>query len=104
VTGAGSNARLRVKITDYPLWRVQAVGAGGAPGTLAHSADDLGLMEVPLPAGSYDLKLRYRPGVAEHVGAGISVGVAVLWLFTLLRHLLRAPGRAIIPPWIEFGL
>jgi hypothetical protein len=76
VDGAVPGAVMHVKITDYPLWRVEAGGR-----VLPHYAGGLGLMEVPLPAGSYKVTLRYVPAAAERIGAAISlvalVGVIV---------------------------
>jgi hypothetical protein len=79
VAEAVAGASLHVKITDYPLWRVQAAGQ-----ELAHAADGLGLMRVLLPPGSYDVALRYRPGTAERVGAWISLAAAVAFLAILI--------------------
>ncbi len=86
VSGAGSGASLHVRITDYPLWEVTAGDV-----VLPHHADDLGLMVVPLPAGTYEVDLRYRPGAAERVGAWISLAAAALWV-ALLGCSLRRSG------------
>ena len=75
VTDATAGAVLRVKITDYPLWQVQAEQQ-----TLAHYADDMGLMSLSLPPGTYNVTLRYLPGPAERGGGWISLGAAGLWL------------------------
>ena len=75
VAEATAGASLQVKITDYPLWQVQA-----GQQTLAHYADALGLMSLSLPPGTYDVTLRYLPGPAERAGAWISLGAAGLWL------------------------
>jgi hypothetical protein len=75
VAEATAGASLGVKMTDFPLWQVQA-----GPQMLAHNADDLGLMSLSLPRGTYDVSLRYLPGPAEQVGAWISLGAATLWL------------------------
>jgi hypothetical protein len=79
VTDAIAGALLHVKITDYPLWRVQTAGQ-----ELVHDADALGLMRVLLPSGTYDVTLRYQPGAAERVGAWISLGAAVALLAILI--------------------
>jgi hypothetical protein len=89
VDGATEGAMLRVKITDYPLWQVQAQGQ-----TLTHDADELGLMSVRLPPGSYDLSLRYRPGLAERVGGWISLGVVILGLALLALGAWSRSGRS----------
>ena len=86
VSGAGAGASLFVRITDYPLWEVTAGDV-----VLPHHADDLGLMVVPLPAGTYEVDLRYRLGSAERVGAWISLAAAALWV-ALLGYSLRRSG------------
>ena len=85
VSGAGAGAILHVSITDYPLWEVTAGDV-----VLPHHADDLGLMAVPLPAGTYDVDLRYRPGTSERVGAWISLAAAALWVALLGCSLRRS--------------
>ena len=88
VAEATAGATLQVKMTDYPLWQVLTAGQ-----TLSHEADELGLMRIALPQGSYDLTLRYRPGPAEKVGAWLSLGAVIGWLalwgFTLRSHSRR---------------
>jgi hypothetical protein len=74
VAEATASTSLQVKITDYPLWQVRA-----GPQMLAHHADDMGLMSVSLPPGTYDVTLRYLPGPAERTGAWISLAAAGLW-------------------------
>jgi hypothetical protein len=90
VSKAISGASLQIKITDYPLWQVQVEGE-----TLPHHADMLGLMNVPLPLGTYDLSLRYLPGPIERTSAWISLGAVALWLaawaLAFLRQRRRAP-------------
>jgi hypothetical protein len=88
VADAAPGAVLHLRITDYPLWQV-AVGEG----TLPHYPDDLGLMTVPLPPGTYDLSLRYRPGFAERLGAWISLGTALLALAVLAYLGIAASSR-----------
>jgi len=83
VSGAGAGAILHVRITNYPLWEVTAGDV-----VLPHHADELGLMAVPLPAGNYDVDLRYRLGTAERVGAWISLAATALWV-ALLGYSLR---------------
>lgn len=75
VEGAAEDSLLRVRITDYPLWQVQIEDQ-----VLEHHADELGLMAVSLPPGSYDLELSYRPGTAEWLGTGLSLTAAGVWL------------------------
>jgi hypothetical protein len=75
---------LWVKIADYPLWQVQA-----GQQTLAHYADDLGLMSLSLPPGTYDVTLRYLPGPAERSGGWISLGSAGLWLAIWMYTLVQ---------------
>ncbi len=84
VAEATASATLRVKITDYPLWQVQS-----GEQTLAHYADDLGLMSLSFPPGTYDVSLRYLPGSAERAGAWISLVSATLWL-VVWTYSLRA--------------
>jgi hypothetical protein len=79
VSEATAGATLHIRLTDYPLWQVQAGGQ-----SLSHDADDLGLMTVSLPAGTYELSVRYLPGPTERLGAWISLGAAVLWLAMLV--------------------
>ncbi|MBN1659297.1 MAG: hypothetical protein JXA93_12910 [Anaerolineae bacterium] len=81
VAGALPGAVMHVKITDYPLWRVQAGGQ-----VLAHHADELGLMEVPLPPGNYDVTLRYAPGVVEWAGMVLSLIAALGWVAAVTKH------------------
>lgn len=88
VDDATAGAILQVKITDYPLWQVQAQGQ-----TLVHNADQLGLMSVRLPAGSYDVSLRYWPGLAERVGGWISLGAVILGLAILALGAWSHSGR-----------
>jgi hypothetical protein len=78
VVGALATAGLSVKITDYPLWRVQA-----GERRLLHQADEMGLMDLSLPPGSYDLALRYAAGPAERIGAWVTAGAVALWLLIL---------------------
>jgi hypothetical protein len=87
VEGAVEGDTLRVKIAEYPLWRAEVEGQSLAPG-----ADDLGLIEIQLPPGSYQLRLRYRAGAAEWAGAGLSLAAAAVWLI-LAAGRLRA-GRS----------
>jgi hypothetical protein len=97
VSGASEGASLRIKITDYPLWRAEADGE-----TLPHQADALGLMRLSLPPGTYDLSLRYRPGPAEHAGNWTSLGAVALWLVALALGFRRraeppSPGEDGVP-------
>jgi hypothetical protein len=78
VTAAPAGARLRIKMTDYPVWQIRA-----GETLLPHTADALGLMTVDLPAGSYGLDLRYEPGRVEKLGNLISLGAAAIWLALL---------------------
>jgi hypothetical protein len=75
VEDAAAGAPLLVKVTDYPLWRVRAGGT-----SLPHQANELGLMALRLPQGSYELQIRYQPGRAERLGGLISLAAAALWL------------------------
>ncbi len=75
VRDAEPGAVLHIRITDYPLWQVWA-----GKQRLSHQADELGLMQIALPPGSYTLTLRYRPGLAEQAGAALSLASALLWL------------------------
>ena len=85
VDGAVPGAVMYVKITDYPLWHVEAGGRA-----LPHHAGGLGLMEVPLPAGSYKVTLRYVPAAAERIGGAISLvallGVIAGGVWLRFRH------------------
>jgi hypothetical protein len=48
--------------------------------------DDLGLVEVAVPADTPDVELEHRAGPAESVGAGLSLlGLAMLALVGLRR-------------------
>jgi hypothetical protein len=89
VSEATCGSSLQIKITDYPLWQVQADGE-----TLPHRADVLGLMTVSLLPGTYDLSLRYLPGPAERIGAWISLGAAVAWLVALALGPFRRAVRS----------
>jgi hypothetical protein len=90
VEGAAVGSVLRIKITDYPLWRVRRGGE-----TLAHRPDERGLMTVSLPPGSYDLSLDYRPGAVERLGGGLSLAAAGLSLVLAVAfarpYLFRGP-------------
>jgi hypothetical protein len=93
VAGASPGATLHIKITDYPLWRVEAGGE-----QLTHHADDLGLMTVPLPPGSYPVRLRYVPGVPERAGTVLSLLAVAAWSATLVMLWLRDLPRAAAHP------
>lgn len=84
VTEAIEGASLQIKITDYPLWRVEAGGEA-----LSHQADGLGLMRISLPPGSYDVSLRYRLGPAERAGVWVSLATAALWMVVLVLSFRR---------------
>ena len=86
VAEATAGASMRVKIADYPLWQVQAEQQ-----TLAHYADDMGLMSLSLLPGTYDVTLRYLPGPAERAGAWISLGAVALWLVLGIYTLVLKP-------------
>lgn len=79
VRDAAAGDRLSIKMTDFPLWQVEIGGR-----QVAHSPDDLGLMVVTLPPGSYDLSLRYRPGLPERAGAWLSLIAIVLCVTSLV--------------------
>lgn len=98
VAEAMAGASLQVKFTDYPLWQAQAEQQ-----TLAHYADDMGLMSLSLPPGTYNVTLRYLPGPAEQGGAWISLGTAGLWLVIWMCTLvLQSDPGASLP--IEQGV
>jgi hypothetical protein len=85
VDRAEAGARLGVKITAYPLWQATAQGR-----PVPVEADRLGLMSLPLPAGSdYDLVLTYQEGPAETLGAVVSLlslmGVVAGWVWAARR-------------------
>jgi len=88
VEGAVAGDILHIKIAEYPLWRVEAEGQ-----KLVASADNLGLMAVSLPPGSYELRLRYRAGLAEWAGAGLSLAAGLAWLI-LAAAALRSGKKA----------
>jgi hypothetical protein len=88
VAGAVAGDTLRVKIAQYPLWRAEARGQRLVP-----AADEWGLMQVSLPPGSYELRLRYRAGPAEWAGAALSLAAAAVWLALAIAS-LRAARRA----------
>ncbi|MGQ9600438.1 MAG: hypothetical protein ACUVWZ_13580 [Anaerolineae bacterium] len=89
VSEARNGAILHVRITDYPLWQAR-IGEQ----RLSHQADELGLMQIALPPGSYTLSLRYRPGLAEQAGATLSLASALVgwvgWILSLRSQPVRS--------------
>ncbi|MBI5301927.1 MAG: hypothetical protein HY868_07305 [Chloroflexi bacterium] len=88
VRAAQADARVRVKIQAYPLWR--AVTDRGERLTI--TADDFALMQIALPRGDdYIVTLRYAEDTVEHIGNSISIlfivvgGAGVLFAFARQR-------------------
>jgi hypothetical protein len=84
VADAMEGAILRIKMTDYPLWRAEANGE-----ELSHHAGSLGLMNIILPAGTYDLSLRYRTDLVGRLGTWITLSAAVAGIVALALSCLR---------------
>ncbi len=79
VTDASPGATVHVKVTEYRLWQAHA---GDQP--LPITRDDMGLMQFTPPPGDSTIELRYRPGLAERLGIGVSLltAISLAWLAT----------------------
>jgi hypothetical protein len=77
VTGAAPDATVHVKVAEYPLWRAYTGNQ-----SLPITRDDLGLIQFTPPLGDSTLELRYRPGLAERLGSGLSLFTiaGLVWL------------------------
>jgi hypothetical protein len=54
----------------YPLWRART----DAGQSLSIQRDDLAMMQIALPPGeNYTVTLRYEDGIAEQIGALVSI-------------------------------
>jgi hypothetical protein len=73
-----------------PLWRARA-----GDQRLAARRDDLGMLEVKLPAGPSTgvVELSHAPGPAEWIGLGVTVLTGLLLVARATRDLARANGR-----------
>jgi len=72
-----------------PLWRARA-----GDQRLAVRRDELGMLEVKLPAGpSTVVELSHAPGLAEWIGVGVTVLTGLLLVARATRDLARATGR-----------
>jgi hypothetical protein len=76
VRAVRAEASVAVKVYAYPLWRART----DAGQLLAITRDDLALMRIVLPRGEdYTVTLRYEEGIAEQVGALISLVSGVIF-------------------------
>jgi hypothetical protein len=81
VRAAQPNASVSVKVFAFPLWRART----DTGQVLSMQRDDLALMRIALPPGeNYSVTLRYEEGVAEQVGALISLIAGTIFVGSTL--------------------
>jgi hypothetical protein len=66
---------LRFPVWEADVWAVRLNGRG-----VAYRTDEIGSMEVDLPAGHHEVRLRSRPPRARVWGVGVSMAAWGLWL------------------------
>jgi hypothetical protein len=82
-------AVLKLRLLDYPAWRVNVNGSEVIPEQTGETAQ----ITVPLPAGSSDVVARFIRTPDRTIGAAISVASALiaLLLFTTRRPVAKSP-------------
>jgi uncharacterized membrane protein YfhO len=70
-----------LSIAYSPGWVARAGGAA-----VAVRRDDLGLVEVAIPAGVTEVELEHRPGVVERIGAAGSLLSLILLAAVAVRR------------------
>jgi hypothetical protein len=80
-------AVLKLRLLDYPAWRVQVNGVAVIPEQTGETAQ----ITIPLPAGSSDVVARFIRTPDRAIGAAISVASALIALLLFIGRGARQP-------------
>jgi len=78
---ASAEARIALRVLNYPAWRVEVNGKAVAP----ERTDDVNQMVVPVPAGRSDIRVQFTRTADRTLGNSISA-LSVLLAVALLRR------------------